>query len=65
VGAEVALPSQPLLEQRTLVSGTAAAPNGGELAGKAVLQERANLVAEGPVIGAFPEVHAGTLSDRI
>jgi hypothetical protein len=65
VGAEVALPSQTLLEQGTLVSGTAAAPDGGELAGQAVLQERANLVAEGPVIGAFPEVHAGTLSDRI
>jgi hypothetical protein len=65
VGAEVALPGQPLIEQGALVSGTTAAPDGGELAGQAVLQERAYLVAEGPVIGAFPEVHAGTLSDRI
>ena len=58
VGAEVALPGQALVEQGVLVAGPAAAPHGGEVAGQALLEERAHLVAERPVLCALPQVHA-------
>src|SRR5690606_28122900 len=58
VGAEVALPGQALVEQGVLVAGPTPAPHGGEVAGQALLEERSDLLAEGGVVGALPQVHA-------
>src|SRR5690606_20648540 len=57
VGRQVALPGEPLVEQRALVAGTATPPHDREVAGQAVLEERPDLVAEGSVLGALPQVH--------
>ena len=63
VGAEVALPREPLVEQGVLVTGPAPAPHLGELAAQAVLEEHPDLGAEGPVLRAVLQVHVPTISD--
>jgi hypothetical protein len=60
----MALPGEPLVEQRALVAGPTPAPDRGELPGQAVLQERSDLVAERSVVGALPQVHDGDSTGR-
>ena len=57
MGAEVALPGQALVEQGVLVAGPAPAPHDGEVAGQALLEEGAHLVAKRPIVSALPQVH--------
>jgi hypothetical protein len=57
VSAEVTLPGQALVEQGVLVAGPAPAPDDGEVAGQALLEEGAHLVAKRPVVSAVPQVH--------
>jgi hypothetical protein len=59
VAAEVALPGQALVEQGVFVAGPTPAPHDGEVAGQALLEERAHLVAKRPIVSALPQVHAG------
>ena len=58
MGAEVALPGEALVEQGVLVAGATPAPHDGEVAAQPVLEEGAHLVAERPVVGALPQIHA-------
>ena len=57
-GAERALPREPLLEQRVLVAGAAAAAHDGELAVELLGEPGPGLLAEGLVLGGEPQVHA-------
>jgi hypothetical protein len=57
VGAEVALPGEPFVEQGVLVAGAAPAAPDGEVTAEAVLEERADLLAERLVLGAVPQIH--------
>ena len=64
VGAEVALPGQALLEEGVVVAGPAPAPDDGEVAAQAVLEERAGLGPERLVLGAEPQVHRPDATGR-
>ncbi len=54
---ELLLPGAPLVDQRVLVAGTAAAAHARELAGERVGQPGRDLAAERFVFGREPEVH--------
>ena len=58
---EVALPREALLEEAVVVAGAAAAADLGEVVAQAVLEERADLVPEGLVLGRESQVHRGTV----
>ena len=51
MGAEVALPGEALLEEAVVVAGPAPPTGDGEVPAQALLQERADLVAERLVLG--------------
>src|SRR4051812_44612160 len=59
---EVPVPGDPLVVRLVLASGTALAPQSGEVAGEVVLQPRPDLGAERLVLAAVGEIHAGRVT---